>query len=194
MRKRRAMVVALVTALATVAPALPLAGAAGAEPHSAIPTCRWASLDLALGQPTGGGLSPRASDGYTLLIVNTGSVACSVKGYPIQLELSNRLGEPLRVSVRHRADSLFAQPRPTAVRLGHDQVASFGFSYTYLRRVPTDVPPKCLATELDVRLPARGSSLFSDFWVVGLDVCATSRVVEVTPVERGAVPAPGRRA
>lgn len=159
--------------------------------RSSIPTCLWASLDLALGQPTGGGLSPNSPRGYTLVIVNIGHVTCSIRGDPTQLEFSTAQGQPLRMAIRHRANPLFAQPRAADIVLRPDQVASFGFSYSYVHQVPSAIPSSCLATELDVRLPARESSLFSDFWFVGIDTCATARVVDVTPVEQGAVPAPG---
>lgn len=190
MRGRRLAGAMFVMFLAIVVPATAPGAPASGATRAAVPRCRWGNLDLGLGEPTGGGLSSASPRGYTVLVVNVGPTTCGVGGFPTQVELSNPLGRPFHVSVRRRATTLFAEPRATTVILGPGRVASFGFSYSYRRPVPSSVSSSCLASELDVRLPAPGSALYSDFWSVSIDVCATSGVLEVTPLERGAVPAP----
>jgi len=161
-------------------------GGASSGPAAAADRCLQGELQVAIEQ--GGGNQVHYALGYTFLIVNTAKRACTLRGFPRQVELSTTGGNEVHVTLAHQPTSLFAQPKIGSVLLGVGGVASFGISYSYSRDAFTSDAKGCVATLVDVRLPARASSLFSYEFPVKIDGCAAGRVVDVTPIENLGIP------
>lgn len=164
----------------------PSGGGASSRPATALDRCLQGELQVAIEQ--GGGNQAHYALGYTFLIVNTAKRACTLRGYPRQVELSNVGGNVVHVTLAHRPTSLYAQPKIASVFLGVGGVASFGISYSYTRDPFKSEAKGCLASLVDVRLPARASSLFSYEFPVNIDACAAGRVINVTPIENLGIP------
>jgi len=127
--------------------------------------------------------------GYTFLIVNIGTKSCELRGYPYEVIFSTTSGAPVKVSIAHQRNALYAQPKAQRVVLRPGGVASFGISYANDNVPPLSKPARCIATLIDFRLPARMSALYSfEFLLRPIDFCQTARNVAVTPVEGRAVP------
>lgn len=126
--------------------------------------------------------------GYTFIIVNIGPTSCALRGYPRQVTLSNSHGATLDVRVTHVANVLYAEPRPRRVVLAPGGVASVAISYLGDVTAATSVSESCLATLIDIRLPARASHLFSYEFPANINVGRARRTLQVTPVESGATP------
>ena len=137
----------------------------------------------------GGGGDTYIPLGYTFLIVNIGTRSCELRGYPYELIFSTTSGAPVKLSISHKPNVLYAQPKARRVVLSPGGVASFGISYANDNASPPSKPASCIATLIDFRLPARMSALYSfEFLLRPIDFCQTARNVAVTPVEVGAVP------
>ena len=138
----------------------------------------------------GGGGSVIIPLGYTFLIVNISRQSCDVRGYPYEIVFSTTTGAPVKVTISHRPNILYLQPRATRVVLRPGGVASFGLSYADDNVAPPSQPTACIATLVDFRLPARLSALYSfEFLLRPIDFCRTPRHVDVTPVQWGPTPA-----
>jgi hypothetical protein len=158
------------------------------QPSSNVAECIQGQLQVAIEQLGGGGYT-YIPLGYTFLVVNIGTKSCELRGYPYEIIFSNAAGESLKVSISHKRTVLYAQPKVQRVVLRPGGVASFGISYTGGGGPPLGAPATCLATLIDVRLPARLSNLFSyEFPIRQVDFCEAGRRVEVTPVEGRAAP------
>ena len=158
------------------------------SPVSAVPECRQAQLQVAMEQRGGGG-SVTIPLGYTFLIVNISGQTCDVRGYPYEVLFSTTTGVPVKVTISHRPNILYLQPRPRRVVLRPGGVASFGLSYADDNVAPPSQPTACIATLVDFRLPARLSALYSfEFLLRPIDFCQTARQVDVTPLEFGPTP------
>ena len=153
---------------------------------TSVPACIQGELNVAVEQ--GGGLQTKTPLGYTFLIVNITHHACSIQGFAWWIVLSRTGGVSTKVKIGHHSNSLYAQPPARKVVLGVRGVASFGISYTYQRSPTFTANMDCLATTLDFRLPAKAAHLFSFSFPVHIDVCATNREIDVTPVEAVVVP------
>ena len=150
--------------------------------------CMQAQLQTAMEQRGGGGETDIAL-GYTFLIVNTGTQSCELQGYPYEVIFSTTSGAPVKISISHQRNILYAQPKARRVVLSPGGVASFGISYANDNVAPPSKPTRCIATLIDFRLPARMSHLYSfEFLLRPIDFCQTARSVAVTPLEGGAVP------
>ena len=68
---------------------------------------------------------------------------------------STTTGVPVKVSISHERNVLYAQPRVQRVVLRPGGVASFGISYANDNISPPSKPTTCIATLIDFRLPAR---------------------------------------
>jgi hypothetical protein len=148
---------------------------------TSVPMCIQGELNVAIEQ--GGGLQTKTPLGYTFLIVNIANRACSIQGFPWWIVFSRVGGVPTKVKITHHPNSLYAQPLARKVVLGVRSVASFGISYMYQRSPTFTANLNCQATTLDFRLPAKAAHLFSFSFPVHIDVCATNREIDVTPVE-----------
>lgn len=156
--------------------------------RSNVAECRQAQLQGAMEQRGGGG-SINIPLGYTFLIVNTSTHSCEVRGYPYEVIFSTTAGAPVKVSISHQGNILYAQPRARRVVLRPGGVASFAISYADDNVTPPSKPAECIATLIDFRLPARMSALYSfEFLLRPIDFCQTPRSVAVTPVEAGPAP------
>lgn len=156
--------------------------------RSRVPECLQAQLQGAMEQRGGGGYL-YIPLGYTFLLVNIGTTSCELRGYPYEVIFSTTSGAPVKVSISHQRNVLYAQPQPQRVLLQPGGVASFGISYPNDNVAPPSKPARCIATLIDFRLPARLSALYSfEFVLRPIDFCQTPRKVDITPVERGAVP------
>ena len=159
-----------------------------ASPRLNVSECLQAQLQGAIEQRGGGGYT-YIPLGYTFLIVNVGTKSCELRGYPYEVIFSTTTGAPVKVSISHERNVLYAQPKAQRVVLRPGGVASFGISYANENVSPPSKPARCIATLIDFRLPARMSSLFSyEFVLRPIDFCQTPRRVEVTPVEGRAAP------
>lgn len=157
---------------------------------SSVAECIQGQLQVAIEQ--GGGLAGDvpATYGYTFLIINTAAKSCELHGYPTQIAFATADGAPVNVSISHEPTALYAQPKVERVVLSSGGVASFGISYTYGIAPSGREPTTCLATLIDIRLPALLSRMMSYEFPVRMDVCAAGRRVEVTPVEGRTTPQP----
>ena len=190
--RRRCGVAAFVLAIVAASSSLvswSVTAADGASPSSSnVTECLQAQLQGAIEQGGGGGYT-YIPLGYTFLIVNVGTKSCELRGYPYEVIFSTTTGVPVKVSISHERNVLYAQPRVQRVVLRPGGVASFGISYANDNISPPSKPTTCIATLIDFRLPARFSSLFSyEFVLRPIDFCQTPRKVDVTPVEGRAAP------
>jgi hypothetical protein len=154
--------------------------------HTSTPTCIQGQLSVAIEQ--GGYLQPHTPQGYTFLVANDTSHACSLAGFPWRIVFSRSDGSIARVKVLHLSNSLYAQPPGKDVILGVRGVASFGISYTYFRTPAFNRDASCQASLLDFRLPALAAHMFSFELPVHIDFCATNHTIDVTPVEARVTP------
>ena len=154
--------------------------------QTSIPECIQGRLSVAIEE--GGYLQPKIAQGYTFLVANDTNHACSLEGFPWWIVLSQSNGSITKIKMLHRSNSLYAQPPVRQVILGVRGAASFGISYTYFRAPLSTADATCQVRLLDVRLPAIASHEFSFEFPVHIDVCATSREFDVTPVEASVVP------
>jgi hypothetical protein len=157
-----------------------------ATAHTSIPTCIQGQLSVAIEE--GGYLQPKTPQGYTFLVANDTNHACSMKGFPWWIVFSHSDGSITKVKMLHRSNSLYAQPPIKRVIVGVRGVASFGISYTYLRTASFTPDPACRVSLIDVRLPATDAHEFSFEFPVHIDVCATNREFDSTPVEASVIP------
>lgn len=178
--------VAVVVVISTTMTALNVATVAAATNHLSIPTCIQGQLSVAIEE--GGYLQPKTSQGYSFLVANNTNHACSLEGFPWWIVFSHSNGSITKVKMFHRSNHLFAQPPVRRVILGVRGVASFGVSYTYLRSPSFTANSACQVSLIDVRLPAIAGSEFSFEFPVHIDVCATNREFDVTPVEGSVTP------
>jgi hypothetical protein len=156
--------------------------------NSSVAECMQAQLQGAMEQRGGGGATSIPL-GYTFLIVNIGTQSCELRGYPYEVLFSTTAGVPVKVSISHQRNILYAQPTARRVVLSPGGVASFGISYANDNAPPPSKPVTCIATLIDFRLPARMSALYSfEFLLRPIDFCQTARKVAVTPVEGRAAP------
>ena len=156
--------------------------------NSSVAACMQAQLQGAMEQRGGGGYTSIPL-GYTFLIVNVGTQSCELRGYPYEVLFSTTSGAPVKVSISHQRNILYAQPKARRVVLRPGGVASFGISYANDNVAPPSKPARCIATLIDFRLPARMSALYSfEFLLRPIDFCQTARRVDVTPVEGRATP------
>jgi hypothetical protein len=161
--------------------------------NSSVAECMQAQLQGAMEQRGGGGGGGGGTTyiplGYTFLIVNIGTQSCELRGYPYEVLFSTTAGVPVKVSISHQRNILYAQPTARRVVLSPGGVASFGISYANDNASPPSTPATCIATLIDFRLPARMSALYSfEFLLRPIDFCQTARKVSVTPVEGRAAP------
>jgi hypothetical protein len=161
--------------------------------NSSVAECMQAQLQGAMEQRGGGGGGGGGTTyiplGYTFLIVNIGTQSCELRGYPYEVLFSTTAGVPVKVSISHQRNILYAQPTARRVVLSPGGVASFGISYANDNAPPPSKPVTCIATLIDFRLPARMSALYSfEFLLRPIDFCQTARKVAVTPVEGRAAP------
>lgn len=155
---------------------------------SIVPECMQAQLQSAIEQRGGGGYT-YVPLGYTFLIVNIGTKSCELRGYPYEVIFSTTSGAPVKVSISHQPNVLYAQPKVQRVVLRPGGVASFGISYANDNVSPPSKPARCIATLIDFRLPARLSALYSfEFVLRPIDFCQTDRKVAITPVEGRVAP------
>jgi hypothetical protein len=176
----------VVVVASTTMTTLDVATGAAATNHTSIQKCVQGQLSVAIEE--GGYLQPTTPQGYTFLVANTADHACSLRGFPWWIVFSRSDGGITKVKMLHRTNSLYAQPPVRSVILGVRGVASFGISYTYLHAPSLTVNADCQITLIDVRLPAIAASKFSFEFPVHIDVCATNREFDVTPVEASVVP------
>jgi hypothetical protein len=176
----------VIIVLSSLTTPLNVATAVAATNHISIPECIQGQLSVAIEE--GGYLQPITPQGYTFLVANITNHACSLEGFPWWIVFSHSNGTILKVKMLHRSNSLYAHPPVRRVILEVRGVASFGISYTYLRAPSFTADAGCQVGLLDVRLPAIASHEFSFEFPVHIDVCATSREFDVTPVEARVVP------
>lgn len=194
--RRAATLAAIAAAVVATQLVITSSTAIGSPPpgSASVASCIQGQLQVAMEQ--GGGLAGPVPEtyGYTFLVVNIGRVACQMQGYPHEVIFSRSTGRELRVTVTHQATALYAQPQPQRVILRPESVASFAVSYRYgIVRLGAE-PGSCQASLIDVRLPARLSSLFSYEFPVRFDGCAARDLVQITPVEGRSQPLPSRAA
>jgi hypothetical protein len=175
----------IILAVSTTMATLNVATGGAATKHSSIPTCIQGQLNVAIEE--GGYLQPNTPQGYTFLVANDTNHECWMKGFPWWIVFSRSDGSITKVNMLHRSNSLYAQPRIKRVILGVRGVASFGISYAYLR-TPSFSDPACLVSLIDVRLPATDAHEFSFEFPVHIDICATNREFDSTPVEASVIP------
>lgn len=177
--------VVIVVASTTLA-TLNAASGGAATKHASIPRCIQGQLSVAI--EGGGYLQSKTPEGYTFLVANNANHSCSLEGFPWWIVFSNSNGNITKVKVLHRSNSLYAQPPVRRVILGLRGAASFGVSYTYLRTPSFTANSACRVSLIDVRLPAIAGSKFSFEFPVHIDVCATAREFDMTPVEVSVTP------
>jgi hypothetical protein len=176
----------VIVAVSTTMTTLNVATGGAATNHSSIPTCIQGQLSVAIEE--GGYLRPNIPQGYTFLVANDTNHECSMKGFPWWIVFSHSDGSITKVNMFHRSNSLYAQPPIKRVILGVRGVASFGISYTYLRTPSITTDPACQVSLIDVRLPATDGHEFSFEFPVHIDVCATNREFDSTPIEARVIP------
>lgn len=170
----------------TTMTALEVTTGGAATIHTSIPTCIQGQLSVAMEE--GGYLQPNIPQGYTFLVANDTNHECSMEGFPWWIVFSHSDGSITKVKMLHRSNSLYAQPPIKRVILGVRGVASFGISYTYLRTPSFNTDPACQLSLIDLRLPATAAHEFSFEFPVHIDVCATNRDFDSTPVEASVIP------
>lgn len=167
-------------------PAWDAVNANAATSQPSVPMCIQGQLNVAI--EGGGGLQTGTPLGYTFLIVNITSHSCELQGFPWWFVIATTGTTTTKVAVLHRPNSLYAQPPARRVILRRQGVATFGLSYRYLRAPTFSDKSSCHASLVDFRLPATHSRLFSYEFPVHIDVCATNRIFDVTPVEGASAP------
>jgi|SRR5665213_2268492 len=185
-RFAKTLAVGLVLSTLAVLPLSKADSAAAVTKSAIVPACIQGQLQVAV--ESGGGLQVGTPQGYTFLVVNITSHSCALQGFPWWIVLSTSGGNTLKTSVLHRPNSLYAQPPAQRVILSRHNVASFGMSYQYVRAPQFAGNPACQASFIDFRLPAIKARMFSFEFPLHIDVCATDRKFDVSPVE--AAPAP----
>jgi hypothetical protein len=136
--------VAMALVVSAFAPLWDLPGVAGASP---LAPC----THLVVATTTMGGAGGTGE--VTLLFANAGA-RCEVRGYP-HVSLFNSSGLMTKSSNQHKSSYIFAEPRPAAVVLSRDEVASVGLSWSDNPVNDQSFSKSCpRAAWLDVTLPS----------------------------------------
>lgn len=147
-------------------------------------SCTYGQLEVAVAWGPGGFAGTEASP---FLIANTGSTACSLKGYPV-VRFYTSLPTVAKVKVVHQASQIFAEPKAKLIVIQPGRDASFGLSYTDAFIPKSDVAKDCVTNTVYVTLPVvnSGGQSYEDNLI--FDLCQSDMTVAVTPIEVGPSP------